>query len=35
MGVFLKEKDLFSWQEGQESKSSNTHEVQGSLGQSS
>lgn len=35
MSVFLKGKDLFSWQEGQESKSSNTDEVQGSVGQSS
>lgn len=35
MSVFLKEKVLFSWQEGQESKSSNIHEVQRSVGQSS
>lgn len=35
MSVSLEGKGLFSWQEGQESKSSNTHEVQGSAGQSS
>lgn len=35
MSVSLEGKGLFSWQEGQESKSSNTHEVEGSIGQSS
>lgn len=35
MSVSLEGKGLFSWQEGQESKSSNIHEAQGSAGQSS
>lgn len=35
MSVSLEGKGLFSWQEGQESKSSNTHEAEGSIGQSS
>lgn len=35
MSVSLEGKGLFSCQEGRESKSSSTHEVQGSVGQSS
>lgn len=35
MNVSLGGKGLFSWQGGQESKSANTHEDQGSVGQSS
>lgn len=35
MSISLEGKGLFSWHEGQESKSYNTHEVQGSVGRSS